>query len=504
MSEIKSDAGPGNEGSGEVKFAKEITNFGFFGLCLSAIFGSSWLLTSGAWLDRAGGPVNALIAFILCVLVELPLVLAYVELTPMMPLAGGEMCYSYLTLGSFAGFFVGWFYVLACVILCMWEALAITRCLTTLFPQLAEWGVLYEVLGSPVSVVSIVIGLLLIVICGWFAIRGAKGEANFGLGITLTVNAIALICVIVAIVNFDPANMQPLQSKGTVVGSISLLAMLPFSVAGWDVVTKGAAEAAPNIPLARIPKFVIAALIVAVTMYILTWWAPTGLVPWQELTEQTAPFAYAMAKIGLPVLGSLLLAAATIGCIGVYNAVLFAGARALYQMGDIGLISKKMGELDPKYHTPKNAILLISALSVVAVLLGQGMFIPLIDVAAFSYILYWGFNLVALIVARKKYPDAVRPAMYPGGKPLMYVGIVIAVILGAMMLIPGTPASIAWPVEYITLAALVAIGFVLYAIRDKSTPKGSSEARLWEEIRENQTLREEQQAAMAARAKATE
>ena len=497
MSEVNNGVSPG-AGGGGTKLKKEITNFGFFGLCLSAIFGSSWLLTSGAWLDRAGGPVNALIAFILCVLVELPLVLAYFELTPMMPLAGGEMSYAYLTMGSFAGFFIGWFYVLACVILCMWEALAITRCLTALFPQLAEWGVLYEVLGSPVSIVSIVIGFALIIICGWFAIRGAKGEANFGLGITLTVNAIALICVIVAVINFNPENMQPLQSKGTLEGSISLLAMLPFSIAGWDSITKGAAEAAPNIPLARIPKFVFAALIVAVCMYILTWWAPTGLVPWQELTQQTAPFAYAMNQIGMPVLGSLLLAAATIGCIGVYNAVLFAGARSLFQMGEIGLVSKKMGELDPKYKTPKNAILLISALSMIAVLLGQGMFIPLIDVAAFSYILYWGANLVALIIARKKYPDAERPMMYPGGKPLMYVGIVIAVILGLMMLIPGTPASIAWPVEYITLAALVAIGFVLYAFRDKSVPKGSSEERMWEEIRENLAVhREHEQAAEA-------
>lgn len=486
------------EEGGKVKLSKEITSFGFFGLCLSAIFGSSWLLTSGAWLDRAGGPVNALIAFILCVLVELPLVLAYVELTPMMPLAGGEMCYSYLTMGSFAGFFIGWFYVLACVILCMWEALAITRCLTVLFPQIGEWGVLYEVLGSPVSIPSIIIGLLLIVVCGWFAYRGAKGEANFGLGITLTVNGIALICVIIAIINFDPANMQPLQSKGTLEGSISLLAMLPFSVAGWDSITKGAAEAAPNIPLKRIPKFVIAALVVAVCMYILTWWAPTGLVPWQELTQQTAPFAYAMAKIGFPVLGSLLLAAATIGCIGVYNAVLFAGTRTLYQMGDIGLVSKKMGELDPTYKTPRNAIILISILSIVAVLLGQGMFIPLIDVAAFSYILYWGANCVALIIARKKYPDALRPAMVPGGVPLMYVGVVISIILAGLMLIPGTPASIAWPVEYITLAGLVAIGFVLYAFRDKSVPKGSSEERLWEEIRENQALREAHLAAEGA------
>lgn len=126
------------DGSPKVKLAKSITTLGFFGLGLSAVFGASWLLTSGVWLDRAGGPENALIAFVLCFIVELPLILAYYEAVPMMPLAGGEMSYSYVTFGGFVGMIVGWFGVLVNIILCAWEALAISRLLSYLFQELGR------------------------------------------------------------------------------------------------------------------------------------------------------------------------------------------------------------------------------------------------------------------------------------------------------------------------------------------------------------------------------
>ncbi|MGI6046010.1 MAG: APC family permease [Eggerthellaceae bacterium] len=493
---VKNGVSPGaaqsNNGQAkEGKLAKEITSIGFFGLGLSAIFGSSWLLTSGAWLARAGGPVNAMLAFALCFLVELPLILAYYEATPMMPLAGGEMVYSYLNLGSFWGFLIGWFTVLANIILCIWEALAISRCLSVLIPQISTDGVLYEFLGYQVTIYTVLIGLALILICGYFAYRGAKSESYFGLVITLTVNAIALICVIVGVFYFDPANLQPLQTKDTATGTLGLLAMLPFSVAGWDGLTKGAAEAAPTVPHKRIGGIVVLCVGIAVIMYMITTFIPSALVPWQELTEQTAPFQYAMAKIGFPILGAALILAATIGCIGVYNVVLFAGARLLYQMGDIGLVPKKFATLHPKYKSPTFSIYLISAISIVVLFLGQGMFIPLIDVAAITYIIYWGATLLSVYVGRKKYPDVRRPAKYPGGKPLMVIGMVIALILACLILIPGNPASLQWPVEYILFGALIVVGIILYLLRDKSVPKGASVQRLWDEINANLDYREQ-------------
>lgn len=475
------------DGSPKVKLAKSITTLGFFGLGLSAVFGASWLLTSGVWLDRAGGPENALIAFVLCFIVELPLILAYYEAVPMMPLAGGEMSYSYVTFGGFVGMIVGWFGVLVNIILCAWEALAISRLLSYLFPGIGTSGVLYEILGSPITLPAIIIGLALIATIFIIQYRGARLSAAFGTVIAFIVTGIALLCVIVGVVNFNPRNMEPLRSKDMFVGTLGLLAMLPFSVAGWETVAKGAQEASASVSRKKIGVMLVLSVAVAVVMYILTLIVPTGLVPWQTLVDQTVPFSYAMIQIGLPLLGVILIVSAFFGVIGVYNAVFFGATRMLYMMGDIGLVPAAFAKLHPKYKTPMRAIIFVSLVSCLILFLGQAMFVPLIDVAAVAYIVLWGSTLASVLRARKLYPAMKRPAIYPGGKPLMYVGLVISLVLLLLMLVPGSPASLQWPVEYLLLAGLIVIGVVLYAVRDKTVPKGTNRTRLLSEIEEEVT-----------------
>ena len=77
------------------ELSKSISFVGFLGMGIGCVFGASWLIMTGTWLNAAGGPINAIIAFVLCLVVELPLALSYLEAVPMIPLAGGEMIYSF-------------------------------------------------------------------------------------------------------------------------------------------------------------------------------------------------------------------------------------------------------------------------------------------------------------------------------------------------------------------------------------------------------------------------
>ena len=87
---------------------RSISFFGLIALGIGCMFGTSWLLLSAGWLDRAGGPWNVVLALILCLIVELPLAFAYLEAIPMFPLSGGEMVYSYMAFGKFGGFMAAW------------------------------------------------------------------------------------------------------------------------------------------------------------------------------------------------------------------------------------------------------------------------------------------------------------------------------------------------------------------------------------------------------------
>ena len=61
------------------KMDRSISFFGLIALGIGCMFGTSWLLLSAGWLDRAGGPWNVVLALILCLIVELPLAFAYLD-----------------------------------------------------------------------------------------------------------------------------------------------------------------------------------------------------------------------------------------------------------------------------------------------------------------------------------------------------------------------------------------------------------------------------------------
>lgn len=471
--------------------SKSISIWGYLGMGIGAVFGASWLLMTGIWLDAAGGPMNALIAFIACFLVELPLVLAYYEAVPMVPLAGGELSYAYLSFGNFIGMLVGWFGVLVNIILCAWEVLAITRMLSYLIPAIGQATPLYMVGGAAVTIPSIALGLLLVLGIGFLQFKGTKLSSKFSTINTTIIISLALICVIVGALNFSTANMEPMQTKNTFEGSLSLLSMLPFSIAGWETISKGAQEASSGVSVKKIGLSVVISVAVAITMYILTLIVPTGLMPWQEMSGATAPFAEAMTRIGYPLLGTLLLFAACLGVVGVYNSVFFGATRLLYSLGEYGLIPKSFTKLHPKHKTPTTAIFFVSVIAAVVLFFGQSLFVPLVNVAAVAYIVLWGSTLFSVMRLRTKYPQLKRPVKMPGGKPMMIYGGIVSIVLLFAMLVPGSPAALSWPSEYILLAVLLGLGIGLYFFRDRSMSAEEQSELILGNIREEIDSNEE-------------
>ena len=103
---------------------QSISFFGLVAMGIGCMLGTSWLLLTGTWLETAGGPLNLIVAFALCIIIELPFAFAYMEAIPMLPLAGGEVVYSAAAFGSRGGFVVGWAGVLMNAIVFCWVDLA--------------------------------------------------------------------------------------------------------------------------------------------------------------------------------------------------------------------------------------------------------------------------------------------------------------------------------------------------------------------------------------------
>ena len=450
------------QGGGKISF------FGLVAMGIGCMLGTSWLLLTGTWLDTAGGPLNLAVAFVLCIVIELPFAFSYMEAIPMFPLPGGEVVYSYAAFGPRGGFAVGWAGILMNTIVFCWVDLAAISLLDELFPVLKESMVLYHVGDFPVTLPNLVLQLLLAGAILWVQIKGANVCASLAKLATVVLLVMCAIGLAVCFAHFDPAVYAADGGlEFDFAGSASLLSLLVFSVAGWETVSKAAADATG--PAARkAGAALITCLILVTGILCLVSTAVAGCMPWTEAVGRTAPFANVLVSItGLPWVRIAFLVTAFVGAVGVMNSTLYSSAQMLYGLSRFALVSRKFAVLHPKYGTPVRCICFTAAFVVLTPFTGKLLFLPLINIASLATVVMWVMSLAAVLALRKSHPDWRRPVSMPGGRITAVCGILASVILAGNLLLPFSPGALS-PLEYALAAALAALGLALYHFRDRT------------------------------------
>ena len=463
------------QGGGKISF------FGLVAMGVGCMLGTSWLLLTGTWLDTAGGPLNLAVAFALCVVIELPFAFSYMEAIPMLPLPGGEVVYSYAAFGPRGGFAVGWAGILMNTIVFCWVDLAAVSLLDELFPALGKTAVLYHVGEFPVTLPNLVLQLLLAEAILWVQIRGADVCASLAKLATVVLLVMCAVGLAVCFTHFDPAVYA---SDGGMefdfAGSASLLSLLVFSVAGWETVSKAAADAAG--PAARkAGAALITCLFLVTGILCLVSTAVAGCMPWRETVGRTAPFADVLVAItGLSWVRPLFLVTAFVGAVGVMNSTLYSSARMLYGLARFALVPRAFEKLHPRYGTPVRCIWFTAAFVALTPFTGKLFFIPFINVASLTTIVMWVMSFAAVLVLRRTRPELPRPVSMPGGRVTAALGAAASAFLAGNILLPMSPGALNG-LEYALAAALTLLGAVLYRFRDRSLTPGERAALVFGE-----------------------
>ena len=144
--------------------SKTLTLWNFFTIGFGAIIGTGWIFLVGEWIIISGGPIPAMLAFLLGALLLLPIGAVFGELTAAIPISGGIVEYVDRTYGNTMSYITGWFLALGNAILCPWEAIAISTLVSDmfgdLFPILRSIK-LYSIMGADVYLLPTVIALSL-------------------------------------------------------------------------------------------------------------------------------------------------------------------------------------------------------------------------------------------------------------------------------------------------------------------------------------------------------
>jgi amino acid transporter len=439
-------------------------------LAVGAMLGWGWVVLSGDWIINAGF-LGSIIAFVIGGLLICLIGLTYAELSSAMPETGGGLVFVNRAYGRKLGFVAAWSVLAGYVTVITFEAVALPTVIDYVVP-VNHVGHLWTLNDWPVYTTWVLIGsggALLLTLLNYI---GAKPAAIFQSVFTVLMIATAILLLFGASINGNTANLQPFFTDGTA-GVITVLVMVPFLFVGFDVVPQVAEEI--DAPAKTISRILMISIVCAVLFYLLIVYGVSAALPQAELENSSLATADAMAVLfGSQVFGTILVIGGVAGIITSWNAFIIGASRILYAMADRKMIPVWFMYIHPKYGTPTNAILFLGALAFFAPLLGRPALVWIVNAGGVGMIVGYVLVALAFLRLRKMEPDLERPYKIKYWRTIGF-GAVVMSFLFLSFYLPGMPAALVWPYEWIMLIGWTIIGLVLYAITNRKQEASSPE-----------------------------
>ena len=424
---------------------KELTLFNFFTIGFGAIIGTGWVLLVGDWMVLGGGPIPAMIAFALGSVLLVPIGMVFGELTAAIPISGGIIEYVERTYGRKLGFITGWMLLLGNAPLCPWEAIAISKLLTTRFAkfEILSWLTsvkLYTILGADVYLWPTVIALGFAVLVIFMNLKGAGAAAKLSSFLTKALLTGMVLAMVISFMTGSPSNAMPVFSQvadaagGTSTsatslmgGIVAVLVMTPFFYAGFDTIPQQAEEASENIDWKKFGLIPALALLASGAFYLICIYSFGTIIDWHEFGAST---------------------------------------RLMLALGRKGMLPADFAVLDEGSGVPKKAVAVMAVLTLVGPFLGNNMLVPLTNVAALGFVFACTMAGFACMKLRKTEPDLPRPYKVNGGMFGIFCAIGAGLLIIGLMVVPFSPAALK-PIEWALTLGWLAIGFIILAVFGK-------------------------------------
>lgn len=381
--------------------------------------------------------------------------LCYAELASAIPVSGSTYSYAYHALGELVAMIIA-----ACVLLeygVAASAVAVgwSGYLNELLEKVIGTGFPDALSYSPIPYEQNTTGLinlpavLLVVMCTLLLMRGASESARLNTIMVLIKLAVLVLFIVIGLTAFQTDRFDNFWASG--VHGIGLAAgTIFFSFIGLDAVSTAGEEVKD--PQKALPRALMAALVIVISVYVLVALAGVGAQPISDFSsdeQQSAGLAVILENItGNAVAGTVLAAGAVISIFSVTLVTLYGQTRILFAMGRDRMLPDKFAEVNPRTMTPVfNTIVVGVVVSLVA------GFVPadyLWDTVSIGTLMAFSVVALGVIVLRRSRPDLHRPFKVPG---YPFVPVLTIVVCGYVLYsLPG----ITWAIFGVWLAIVLA------------------------------------------------
>ncbi|HKS22073.1 MAG TPA: amino acid permease [Thermoanaerobaculia bacterium] len=446
-------------------------------LGIGAIIGAGIFVATGAAAHNVGGPalmMSYTVAGITCVFAAL----CYAEFASMVPVAGSAYTYAYATMGELFAWIIGWDLVLeyavgSATVATGWSGyfqnvLAKVGLVLPGTLQRSPWRYdngHFVSTGAYINLPAVIIVIIVTIIL----VKGIQESASFNATMVMIKVAAVLFVIGVGVFYIDKANWHPfapygwtglnffgkhvagqMNAGGEPVGMLAGAAIIFFAYIGFDSVSTHTEEA--KNPQRDVPIGIVTSLIVCTILYIAVVAVLTGMVKYDQL-DINAPVSLAFKQKGIGWAEGIIACAGVAGITSVLLVMMLSGPRVFLAMARDGLVSRKFfADVHPRFRTPwKSTILIGSGVIFMAGLLPLDALLLLTNIGTlFAFVIV----CAAVLIMRKRYPDAERPFRCPWVPFVPIMGV-----LTCLLLMFSLPAA-----NWFRLFVWMALGLIIYFV----------------------------------------
>src|ERR1017187_7434781 len=437
-----------------------LRQLGFFSataLVISNMVGTGIFATTGFMAGDLGSAALIIACWTAGALFAFAGALSYSELGVNFPSSGGEYVYLTHAFGPEWGFMTGWVSFFAGFSV---PALAFTEYLSHFFPALSQANTPI-VLGS--GILSLHLGPAQAVACGLIAVLTVLN--CLGVGFTAKIQnslTVTKLCVIIGFVvlglafgtgswsHFSQHIARTSTASLPAQFAISLLWVM-FGYSGWNAATYVAEEV--HRPERTLPAAIAAGSLIVAVLYLGLNMVFIYATPLENLKGQIAVGTLSASNLFGPRVAGVFSALMAISIVSTVNAMVTIGPRVYYAMAKNKAFFSGAAKVDPRWHTPVNAIL---SQGLCAIVMTVTPFPELVVYIGFSLTLFTVLSVASIFVFRRRRVGWQRLRALQVAWPLIPASYIL---VGTCMMVYG----VIWqPRASLTALATLGAGSLVY------------------------------------------
>jgi APA family basic amino acid/polyamine antiporter len=350
--------------------------------------------------------------------------LAYAELGALNPATGGQYVYLRDAFGGLCAFLCGWVFVLAVIP----GGIAFLAVGFSIY-----LGQFVAMSPGTAKAVSAALVLLLSAV-NYVGVRESAWVQRVFTALKIGGLAILIVACFTAPHAAQPASARPLTYSG--IGFATTLVLMAYN--GWSYVSFVAGEVKD--PQRNIPRALALGMGAVMILYIGANLGYMNALSLAQIASADRVGATAAARALGPVGANLISITVLISVTAAINGCILTGSRIPFAQARDGLFFRRFATVHPRFQTPSFAIAVQAVWSVIVLLTGSYE-----NLSSYSILPAWVFYslcVLAVLVLRRKMPDAPRPYRMWGYPATMWLFLAVSVWFIADALVTQTGTSL--------------------------------------------------------------